>query len=138
MTADEIMTEEVVAIAPTVTLAQALEIMEERGVRHLPVVNGREIVGMLSDRDLRGFGVSLVSDMETLDKLKARLAQPASVAMSSDVVSVGPSSDVQEIIDLLLEEKISAVPVVDEVSNELVGIVSYIDVLRAMRGGVEA
>jgi CBS-domain-containing membrane protein len=138
MTADEIMTDEVVAIAPTVTLAQALEIMEERNVRHLPVVLHHEVVGMLSAGDLKGFGVSLVSDMETLDRLKARLAQPASTAMSADVVSVAPTADVSEIIDLLVEERLGAVPVIDEETNELVGIVSYVDVLRALRENIDA
>lgn len=138
MTADEIMTEEVVAIAPTVTLAQALEIMEEKGVRHLPVVRDHEVIGMLSAGDLKGFGVSLVSDMETLDKLKARLAQPASTAMSADVVSVAPTDDVADIIDILLEERLGAVPVIDEETSELVGIVSYVDVLRALREQIEA
>jgi CBS domain-containing protein len=137
MTADEIMTDDVTTIEEHQSLAQALEIMEEKGIRHLPVVRGREVLGMLSDRDLRGFGMSLVSDMETLDKLKARLGAPVSTAMSADVVSVEPTSEVAEVVDLLIEEKLSAVPVIDEESNELVGIVSYIDVLRAMRDDMQ-
>jgi acetoin utilization protein AcuB len=137
MTAEEIMTEDVTVIEETVTLGQALEIMEEKGIRHLPVVRGREVCGMLSDRDLRGFGVSLVTDLETLDRLKARLGAPVSTAMSADVFAVAPTTEVTEVVDLLVEEKISAVPVVDEESNEIVGIVSYVDVLRAMRDSVE-
>lgn len=133
MTADEIMTDDVTTIEETSTLAQAVEIMEERGIRHLPVVRGSELVGMLSDRDLRGYGVSLVSDVETLERLQARLGAPVTNAMSSDVIRVRPSTDVGEVVDLLLEEQIHAVPVVDDDTDTLVGIVSTVDILRAVR-----
>jgi len=133
MTADEIMTDDVTTIDETATLAQAVEVMEERGIRHLPVVRGRELVGMLSDRDLRGYGVSMVNDVETLERLQARLGEPVSNAMSADVIRVGPATDVPEVVDLLLEEHIHAVPVVDDDTDILIGIVSADDVLRAMR-----
>ena len=136
MTADEIMTEDVTTIDETATLAQAVEVMEERGIRHLPVVRGRELVGMLSDRDLRGYGVSMVSDVETLERLQARLGEPVSKAMSADVIRVGPATDVPEVVDLLLEEHIHAVPVVDDDTDILIGIVSADDVLRAMRSSL--
>ncbi len=136
MTADEIMTEDVTTIEETATLAQAVEVMEERGIRHLPVVRGRELVGMLSDRDLRGYGVSMVSDVETLERLQARLGEPVSKAMSADVIRVGPATDVPEVVDLLLEEHIHAVPVVDDDTDILIGIVSADDVLRAMRSSL--
>lgn len=136
MTADEIMTDDVTTIDETATLAQAVEIMEERGIRHLPVVRGSELVGMLSDRDLRGYGVSLVSDVETMERLQARLGAAVTNAMSSDVIRVRPSTDVGEIVDLLVEEHIHAVPVVDDDTDALVGIVSSADILRAMRSRV--
>ena len=136
MTADEIMTEDVTTIEETATLAQAVEVMEERGIRHLPVVRGRELVGMLSDRDLRGYGVSMVSDVETLERLQARLGEPVSKAMSADVIRVGPATDVPEVVDLLLEEHIHAVPVVDDDTDILIGIVSADDVMRAMRSSL--
>ena len=47
--------------------------------------------------------------------------------MSSDVVSVDPETDVTELIDVMLENKVSALPVVDEASGDLLGIVSYVD-----------
>lgn len=136
MTADEIMTENVTTIDDTAPLVQAVEIMEEQEIRHLPVMRGDELVGMLSDRDLRGFGVSLVNDVETMERLQAKLRAPVSDAMSSDVIHVRPSTDVTEIVDLFVEERIHAVPVVDEATSRLMGIVSTVDVLRAMRSRV--
>lgn len=137
MNADEIMTSDVVTIEENGTLGQALEIMQEKAIRHLPVVRGRELVGMLSDRDLRSFGVTMVADVDVLEQLKARLESSVSAAMSGNLITVDPSSDVVEIIDLMVEERINAVPVVDEETNELVGIVSSVDVLDAVRDRLE-
>jgi acetoin utilization protein AcuB len=53
--------------------------------------------------------------------------------MSTDVLSVDPETDVGEVVDLMIEHRVGAVPVVDADSEELVGIVSYMDVLRASR-----
>src|SRR5690606_3665292 len=101
----------VTTVDEDLTVGEALEIMEEKDIRHLPVVRGREVVGMLSDRDMRGLGVSLVSDVESLQRLQARLGAKVTSLMSSDVITVEPATDVREIVDLMLEEKISAVPV---------------------------
>lgn len=137
MTAEEIMTDDVTTIDEGATLGAALEVMEEQGIRHLPVVRGREVIGMLSDRDLRGVGVSMVHDIESLDRLQARLGRRVTELMSGNVLTVGPQSEVGEIVDLMVEEKVSAVPVVDEDGNDLVGIVSYVDVLRAVRDSLD-
>lgn len=131
------MTEDVTTIEEGASAGAALEIMEERGIRHLPVVRGRQVVGMLSDRDLRGVGLSMVHDIESLDRLQARLRRTVTELMSADVLTVGPQTEVGELVDLLIEEKVSAVPVVDADGNNLVGIVSYIDVLRALRDAAD-
>ena len=137
MTAEEIMTEDVTTLDETSTLGDALELMEEQDIRHVPVVRSGEVVGMLSDRDLRSLGVSLVSDLESLDKLQTRLRGKVASLMTGDVYSVDRTADVKEVVDLMLEEKISAVPVVEEDTATLVGIISYVDVLRALRDALD-
>ena len=132
MTAEEIMTEAVTTIEASQSLGDAVTIMEEQGIRHLPVLDDGQLIGMLSDRDLRGLGVSMVNDLESLDRLRSRLGAKVATVMSGDVLTVSPVTEVSEIIDLLVDEKVSAVPVIGG-ENELVGIVSYIDVLRALR-----
>lgn len=138
MRADEIMTDDVRTIEETATLGQAYEIMENLGIRHLPVVRGRELVGMLSDRDLRTYGLTMVSDLDDLERAKARLANVVATVMSANVISVTPDTDVAEIVDLVLEEQIHAVPVVDEETNDLRGIVTTADLLGAARELFEA
>jgi CBS domain-containing protein len=131
-TASEIMTEDVTTIDAAASLADALQLLAELDVRHLPVVTDGELVGMVSDRDVRSLGLH-VTDLESLDQLRSRTSPPVSEIMTGGVISIGPSTEIPEIIDLMLEEKVGAVPVVDEESTELMGMVSYVDVLRAVR-----
>lgn len=119
-TAMDIMTTEVVSILQTATVRDALRALGELDVRHLPVVDEkREVVGMISDRDLSEH-----------DRTPEELAQPVSELMSADVIVVTPATEVTEIIDLMTENRIGALPVVDN-DSQLAGIVSYVDVLRA-------
>lgn len=129
--AEELMTTDVVTVEEGTTLAAALEIMQEKGIRHLPVVRGERLVGMLSDRDLQSLGLRLVVDLESLERLESKLTADVASVMSTNLITVTAISDVSEIIDLFLEEQVGAVPVIE--GENLVGIVSYIDVLRGMR-----
>lgn len=131
ITAEEVMTEKVTTIRANAPLSAALAVMQEQRIRHLPVVDGDQLVGMLSDRDLQSLGFGAVSDMETYDSLQGKLAAAVSEVMSSDLMTVSRVAELTEITDLLIEEKIGAIPVTD--GDALVGIISYVDVLRAWR-----
>ena len=88
---------------------------------------------MLSDRDLASLDVGRVLTTEGADALRRALAAPVVAAMSSDVISVEPEADLGDVIDLMIENKVGAIPVVLPDTREVVGIVSYIDVLRAVQ-----
>jgi acetoin utilization protein AcuB len=60
----------------------------------------------------------------------------STAALSSDVITVYPESTLEEVIDLMIEYRIGAVPVVEVDSSRVIGIVSYIDVLRAARSAL--
>ncbi|MBM4357718.1 MAG: CBS domain-containing protein [Deltaproteobacteria bacterium] len=131
MQADEIMTDQVVTVTTTNTLADALEVLAGLDVRHLPVVDDGELVGILSDRDIRSLGFHRVEDMKTVDRLHEVARTPVARVMSADVRAVEPGTDVREVIDRMLQEQVGALPVVEPHTRQLVGIISYIDVLRA-------
>ena len=92
-----------------------------------------DVVGMISDRDLKRVAPTTVQDFEQVEGAQARLGQSVASLMSGDVLSVGPTTDIGEVIDLMLEEKVGAIPVLDDETGDLVGIVSYVDILRALR-----
>ncbi len=139
MRAIDIMSDKVTTIRATQSLADAIDALSETNTRHLPVLgDAGQVVGMVSDRDLRSLGLVRTPDLQTLGRLHDRLRTAVSSAMSADVATVGPQTDVKELIDTMLEAGVGAVPVVDDVTDELVGIVSYVDVLRALRDAGEA
>lgn len=133
MVVGEIMSAEPFAIQSAEPIGRAMSMLADAGVRHLPVVEDGALVGIISDRDLRAFTPSALLELEHPRDIGRLIAQPVSAIMSSDVVSVDPETDVGEVVDLMLDNKIGAVPVVEAGSTKLVGIVSYMDVLRALR-----
>jgi acetoin utilization protein AcuB len=133
MRAHEVMTRNPVTMTPEATLAEAWNVMREAGIRHVPVARGGILLGMLSDRDLAALDVGRVLTTEGADAIQRALAMPVVEAMSSDVISVEPETDLGDVIDLMIENKVGAIPVVLPDTREVVGIASYVDVLRAVQ-----
>lgn len=131
MIVEDIMTADPITAKSTATIRAVIQLLFERDVRHLPIVEDGELVGIISDRDLRTFLVPATVELEKPSEVAARLARPISSVMGGDVVSVAPETDLSELIEIMLDQKIGAVPVVESGTKELVGIVSYTDVLRA-------
>jgi acetoin utilization protein AcuB len=110
---------------------EAVNKLFELDVRHLPVVDEYgELVGIISDRDVREFSQPYDAQYENLGPNNEREATPVNNIMEPGVISVHPEDDVTEVIDLMIDHKIGAVPVVDALDSSLVGIVSYVDILR--------
>jgi acetoin utilization protein AcuB len=132
MIAGDVMTENPRTISTTATIAEAVDVLQSMEIRHLPVVDeGGNLVGMLSDRDL-GPLLRVFTEGAEAQRLVLPLSRRRVVEfMSAGILSVNPDTEVSEIIDTMLEQKISALPVVDG-EGEIVGIVSYVDVLRAL------
>jgi acetoin utilization protein AcuB len=132
ISAHDVMTEDPATIAMTATVGEAARLLHTLDVRHLPVVDeDGTLVGMLSDRDLRALAFPEVIGEEYMGEIQTALEAPISSIMSSDVVAVDVEDDVSLIIELMLDHKIGAVPVVDS-DESLVGIVSYVDLLRQL------
>jgi acetoin utilization protein AcuB len=137
MNASEIMTENPRTIGVNDTIGEAIAALEGMDVRHLPVVDANgDLVGMVSDRDIAAWkGVFTTRSARTSSEARVTVGQ----VMSSDVLSVDGDADVRAIVELMLEHRIGAIPVVDG-EGSVTGIVSYVDVLRglAFEGGPEA
>ena len=133
MTARELMTVNPVTAAPEATIAEVWDLMREGDIRHIPVVQDGALVGMVSDRDLAHLNVARLLTAEGAEGLRRELATPVVDVMSSDVIFVEPETDLGEVVDLLIENKVGALPVIRPDTREIEGIVSYIDVLRALQ-----
>jgi CBS domain-containing protein len=137
MTAHDLMTANPSTVTPQASIAEAWDLMRELDARHVPVVDGDTLVGMLSDRDVSSLDVGRLLTEGGADALRRQLARPVVQLMSADVIAVEPETDLGELITLFLEHKVGALPVVMPDSRQLVGIVSYIDILRAVQDMLE-
>ena len=130
LTAHDLMTEDPTTISMNATVQRAVALLQRLDVRHLPVVDPEgALVGMLSDRDVGGLAFPEVLGGTYAGRVQTALDAPVSSIMSSNELSVGVEADLAEIVDLMLDQKVGAVPVVDA-DGTLVGIVSYVDILR--------
>lgn len=131
MLATDIMTENPVVATEDMTADEAMRLFYELDFRHLPVVRDKELVGMLSDRDLRRFSSEKTDDpMTALSE-----ARDATVGelMNMDPVRVTPEAEVSEIVELMLMHRVGAIPVADADTGDLLGIVSYVDLIRLLK-----
>lgn len=127
MKVNEVMTRDPLTVEPDDTIREAEEIMTENDVRQLPVVRGTELLGIITDRDIRSFlgGRLLISPEERERAMNTKVGS----IMSTQPISVSADDDLREVIETLIEEKVGGIPVVDE-EQGLIGIVTYVDVLR--------
>ena len=126
------MTSEVVSVTPDTSLLKLGKLMRDRKVRRLPVVDDNEhVVGIISDRDVRDASPSKATtlDMYEMHSLLANIR--ARDIMTKNPVTISPIDTVEKAAMILLDRKISGLPVVEE-SGRLVGIISERDVFRAL------
>ena len=133
MIVKELMSENPMTAQATAKVGEVVEMLLEVPFRHLPILEGRTLVGIVSDRDLRGLIHPRLPDARAIDDIKARWSSPITSLMSGDPISVNPETEVGEAVDLMLENAVGALPVVDASSGDLLGILSYVDVLRGVR-----
>ena len=125
------MSKEVITVGADDSMQNAIYILQEQNIKILPVMDDATLVGIISDRDLKK---ASPSDATTLDmhellflisKIKVR------DLMKKPVYTAKPDDTVEEAAALLLEKKISGLPVVDE-NNRLVGIITRSDIFRVL------
>ncbi|HSD52379.1 MAG TPA: CBS domain-containing protein [Candidatus Methylomirabilis sp.] len=107
----------------------ALKLIRKEGFRHLPVLDGKKLVGIVTDRDLRQAAPSPATTLEVheLNYLLERLKIEA--IMTKKVITVTPMTNLRDAAKLLFAHKIGCLPVVEH--EELVGIITEGDILRA-------
>ena len=102
------------------TLARAHHMMREYGIRHLPVLTGGKLVGLLTERDLR-----LVESLKDVDPQQVKVDD----AMASSVYSVGPDTPLDEVVETMGTHKYGSAVVMQ--NGKVVGIFTTVDLCRA-------
>jgi CBS domain-containing membrane protein len=128
---DDVMTTAPRSLEAGASVDEIAAVMQELGVRHVPIVDeDGELVGIVSDRDLGWSSSAFLEGAEARATAADRSGVSASDVMSGDVESVVTGSPLADVVTILRDTWCGAVPVIDGESR-VVGIVSYIDVLRS-------
>lgn len=133
MIANELMTRDPITVDPSTSIRAARMLMWENDLRHIPVVDNGALIGMISDRDLRSYLPAPDPEAGIDEAVIDRLSDPVSACMQTGALTLDPEAEITTVIDMMVEWRVGAVPVVESGTDDLVGIVSYVDVLRAAR-----
>lgn len=132
MLVKEVMIRSVVTVTPEQTLRDAIELLQSKHIRHLPVVDDSRLIGIVTDRDIKRATPSLLSgvDREEYDRVldETKVTQ----LMTREPITVTPDSGLKAAVKIFIERKVGAIPVV--VDGRLAGIVTEIDLLRVFHG----
>ncbi len=146
ITANDIMTQEVISISPETEIAQAAKLLLTNRINGVPVINDAgELVGILCQSDLiiqqknipipslftllDGF-IPLTSSKKLDKEVEKIAATKVADAMTPAPVTVNSDTGIEKIAALMVEKNYHTLPVVD--ANKLVGIVGKVDVLRTL------
>ncbi len=119
----DFMTKNPDCVSETNTIADAAKIMKKSDTGVVPVVDGKKVVGLVTDRDIVVRGVAGGKDVSTMS---------VSEVMTRDVRTVTEDSTVDEVLELMSGAQVRRVPVVNQ-SQELVGIISLGDIATESR-----
>ena len=120
------MAREVVTLSPGETAGKALGLCRERRIRHLPVLEGGRLVGVVSDRDLRSATPAFGDPARAAALAEVRVGD----VMARDVVTARPDDPIDDAANVMREGGINCLPVLEE--DELVGIVTSSDVMESL------
>jgi acetoin utilization protein AcuB len=127
--AADVMTPFPLTIAPQASVGDAVAIMVDHHVRHLPVVDSTStIVGMLSERDVRG---AIGDPVQYVELRRSTMNLSVKDVMTAPAVTVPFDRPLIEVAKAFADTRIGALPVIDRF-GALVGIISYVDALRLM------
>lgn len=124
------MSSDPVTVSVDDTVSEARRLLDTQGVRHLPVVDGGRLVGIVSDRDVAIREAALRQAVQRHD-VAALLddERPVEAVMSHDVHTVGVDVPIAEAARTLVSRRINALPIIED--GQLVGILTSTDCLLA-------
>ncbi|MFA9457115.1 acetoin utilization AcuB family protein [Halalkalibacter sp. AB-rgal2] len=127
MLINQIMKENVITLEEDATIKDAMQTIELRQIRHIPIVNkSNQLVGIISDRDIRDASPSIFHSTDHLEDF----LKPLSSIMARNVITAHPLDFVAEASILFYEYHIGCLPIVQV--NQLVGIITETDILHTL------
>lgn len=126
----DFMTSPVDSISCEARLLDAALILRSTGFRHLPIVDGERLVGIITDRDVHRFAPSLLAKITPEEYNAVFENTPLERVMTRNPLTVTPTTPLREAASILQERKLGCLPVVD--NGRLVGILTVTDMLGVL------
>lgn len=131
----EIMNRGLITVDKHASLRRARRILDQHRIRHLLVMDGKRLVGIVTDRDLRQAAPSSKSPLTTSEREEFMDELKVAEVMSRKLITASPDTTGREAARVMVSEKIGCLPVVK--GNQLVGIVTETDLLEVLVRGEE-
>lgn len=129
----DLSTYHVVSVAPQDSVEHAIAIMDEHGVHHLPVLSGRQVVGIVSDRDIM-IGCGGPTERTRSQGQPLELGNVEDV-MTTSLSTLSPDDALRSATWLMIHRRVHAIPLMHR--DQLVGIVTDSDLLHGVMGSPE-
>lgn len=123
----DIMVKEVATLDVNDELSLANDIMRLGRIRHLPVVDGARLVGIISERDLFRSSLAQALGYETKDTRELMKTLRIKDVMVTRVITVSPDTELKTAVKMMVDHKIGCLPVVE--GDRLIGLVTETDIL---------
>jgi len=123
----DIMVKEVATLDVNDELSLANDIMRLGRIRHLPVVDGARLVGIISERDLFRSSLAQALGYETKTTRELMKSLRIKDVMVTKVITVSPETDLKTAVQMMVDHKIGCLPVVE--GDRLIGLVTETDIL---------
>ena len=118
-----------ITVGPQDSFRHAMNLIRQRGIRHLPVVEDGRLVGIVTDRDIRQASASPATSLE-MHELHYLLERVKVLdIMTAKVITVTPDTPIEDAARLMLQHRIGSLPVL--AGTDLLGIITETDIMHA-------
>jgi len=125
------MSKDVVTVDENEAMSNATKLMKENSIRMLPVLKKNKLTGVITDRDLKRASASDATTLEVHELLFLLSNIKVKSIMTKNPITVSPELTVEETAEILLENKISGAPVVDD-KGKVVGVITQVDIFKVL------
>jgi CBS domain-containing protein len=126
----DFMTTDVTSLQETDTLLDAAMVFVRSTLRHLPILRGKVLVGVITERDVKQYAPSILSGIRAEEYNQVMETTPLSRIMARDPITVAPTQSMFDAARTLTAKRIGCLPVVQD--GELKGIITTTDMLRLL------
>ncbi|HWR72537.1 MAG TPA: CBS and ACT domain-containing protein [Nitrospirota bacterium] len=124
------MTKKVITVGPDDSISDALALMKENCIKHLPVLKGGKLKGIISDRDIKEFSPSKATSLDVYEIHYLLARAKVRDSMKTRVITTSPDTPVEEAALVLMDRAVGCLPVMED--DKLVGIISDRDIYHAL------